>query len=149
MELGSQTSYPLWISQKDIIKYWWNKGARTRLHLLRLFGKYQFLNTSFGLISVSSTFERLMDEVLQELSHSYAVAYLDDILVHRPTWEDHLGHLPWVLKWIRHAGFCIKERKNVILWWMSANTWVISLGTERYGQCRVGHHASFHTTYNK
>ena len=101
------------------------------------------------LISTPSTLQRLMDEVLREL-HPFAVAYLDDILIHSATWEDHLGHLSRVLQRIRQAGLRIKAQ-NVILWRMSANTCVISLEKERYGQCSVNSTlcASFHTTYNK
>ena len=51
-----------------------------------------------------------VDEVLWEL-HPFARAYLDGILIHSATWEDHLGHLSRVLQWIRQVGLCIKAQK--------------------------------------
>ena len=38
----------------------------------------------FGSISATTTFHRLMDEILSGL-HEFAVAYLDDILIHSLT----------------------------------------------------------------
>ena len=51
-----------------------------------------------------------VDEVLWEL-HPFVRAYLDDILIHSATWEDHLRHLSRVLQWIRQAGLRIKAQK--------------------------------------
>ena len=61
------------------------------------YGKYEFISMLFGLISAPSTFQRLMDEVLSGL-HEFAVAYLDDILIHSQTWEQHLEHLNMVFE---------------------------------------------------
>ena len=57
------------------------------------YGKYQYLTIHFGLVIASSTFQRLMDRILQEL-HGFAVAYLDDILIHSSTLEKHLEIRP-------------------------------------------------------
>ena len=64
----------------------------------------------FGLISSPSTFQRLMDEKLSGL-HEFAVAYLDDILNHSQTWEQHLEHLNIVFEKLRETGLIVKERK--------------------------------------
>lgn len=29
---------------------------------------------------------------------SYATMYLEDVIIHSPTWQDHLFHLGWVLQ---------------------------------------------------
>ena len=60
------------------------------------YGKYEFVTMPFGLISAPSTFQRLMDEVLDGL-HEFTVAYLDDILIHSQTWDQHM----------KHSGHCI------------------------------------------
>ena len=64
----------------------------------------------FGLISAPSTFQRLMDEVLDGL-HEFTVAYLDDILIHSQTWDQHMKHLDTVFTKLRKAGLNVKERK--------------------------------------
>ena len=74
------------------------------------YGKYEFITMPFGLISAPSTFQRLMDELLSGL-HEFAVAYLDDILIHSQTWEQHLEHLNIVFEKLREAGLTLKERK--------------------------------------
>ena len=57
------------------------------------YGKYQFTTMPFGLVSAPSTFQRLMDEVLQGL-HEFSVAYLDDILIHSAAWTEHVHISP-------------------------------------------------------
>ena len=51
-----------------------------------------------------------MDEVLDGL-HEFTVAYLDDILIHSQTWDQHMKHLDTVFTKLRKAGLNVKERK--------------------------------------
>ena len=98
------------------------------------YGKYEFVTMPFGLISAPSTFQRLMDEVLDGL-HEFTVVYLDDILIHSQTWDQHMKyldtvftkpddflihsqtwdqhmkHLDTVFTKLRKAGLNVKERK--------------------------------------
>ena len=64
----------------------------------------------FGLISAPSTFQRLMYGLLNGLL-DFMVAYLDDIIIHSDTWENHLNHMEIVLDKLREAGLKVKERK--------------------------------------
>ena len=43
--------------------------------------------------------------------HGFAVAYLDDILIHSSTWEESLEHLTIILNKLREAGLTVKEIK--------------------------------------
>ena len=65
---------------------------------------------SFGLVSAPSTFLRLMDEILSGL-HEFAVAYLDDILIHSQTWAQHLQHLECAFGKLRQVGLRVMGRK--------------------------------------
>ena len=56
----------------------------------------------FGLISAPSTFQRLMDRLLNGL-HDFTVAFLDDIIIHSDTWENHLNHMEIVLDKLSEA----------------------------------------------
>ena len=57
----------------------------------------------FGLILAPSTSQRLMDGLLNGL-HDFTVAYLDDIIIHSDTWENHLNHMEIVFDKLREAG---------------------------------------------
>ena len=62
-----------------------------------------------GPISVPSTFQRLMDNILSGLQE-FTEAYLDDILIHSTSWEVHMEHLDIFSK-LKQAGLMVKERK--------------------------------------
>ena len=51
-----------------------------------------------------------MDMIL-EGTHSYAAAYLDDVIIHSNTWDEHQAHLQEVFQRLRDAGLTIKEGK--------------------------------------
>ena len=74
------------------------------------YGKYEFITMPFGLISASSTFQRLMDGLLNGL-HDFTVAYLDDFIIHSSNRKEHMQHLEIVFNRLREADLTIKERK--------------------------------------
>ena len=55
------------------------------------FGLFEFTVLPFGLTAAPSTFQRLMNHVLQPHEKDYAICYLDDILIHSKTQEYHLS----------------------------------------------------------
>ena len=50
--------------------------------------------------------------VLQGLTWQIALAYLEDVLVYSPTFEEHLKHLPLVFDQFREAGLKLKPNKS-------------------------------------
>jgi hypothetical protein len=52
------------------------------------FGSFEFVRMAMGMMSASSTFQRLMDEVLQDVDG--AKTYIDDTFAFTPTFEQHL-----------------------------------------------------------
>ena len=58
-------------------------------------GLYQFCQMPFGLTGATSSFQRFMDTALRGLL--FVLIYLDDILIHSPTLEQHKEHLRAVL----------------------------------------------------
>ena len=87
-----------------------NPQYREKTAFVTPYGKYEFLMMPFGLISEPSTFQKLMDGLLNVL-HDFTVAYLDDIIIHTDTWENHLNHMEIVFDKLREAGLKVKERK--------------------------------------
>ena len=58
-------------------------------------GVYEFLRMPYGLCNAPTTFQRLMQNCLGELNLTYALVYLDDVIVYSKMEEDHLhGYKP-------------------------------------------------------
>ena len=53
-------------------------------------GVYEFLRMPYGLCNAPATFQRLMQNCLRELNLTYALIYLDDVIVFSRTEEEHL-----------------------------------------------------------
>lgn len=73
------------------------------------FGTYVFFYSTFGLRNAGATFQRLMDNILGGLS--YCVCYIDDILIHSKTEEEHREHIQNVLQILRDNGLVVRQDK--------------------------------------
>jgi hypothetical protein len=60
-------------------------------------GLYKWLVMPFCLTNAPTNFMRLMDDVLIPFTNSFVVVYLDEILIFRRTWEDHMQNIQQVL----------------------------------------------------
>lgn len=80
-----------YISALDLTKGYWQvpvaEDSQHKTTFITPFGKYQFTTMPFGLMGAPSTFQRLMNQVLEDVQE-YAAAYLDDVLVHSNTWKN-------------------------------------------------------------
>ena len=63
----------------------------------------------FGLRNAAQSFQRFIDQVLQDLPHSYA--YIDDVLIASDTREEHLEHVEAVLQRFNDHGIVINSSK--------------------------------------
>ena len=73
-------------------------------------GKWQFKCTPFGLSQTPAYFQLLIDKVLMGCS-SFAMGYLDDIIIFSKTEEEHLQHLEEIFVRLRKFGLKIKCEK--------------------------------------
>jgi hypothetical protein len=55
----------------------------------------------FGLTNAPVTFMRMMDDILQRFTNNFVVVYLDDIIIYKKTWAEHLQHIQQVLHTLR------------------------------------------------
>ena len=69
-------------------------------------GMYEFLRMPYGLCNAPATFLHLMQNCLGELNLTYALIYLDDVIVYSKTEEEHLVRLRAVLE--RFMEHCLK-----------------------------------------
>ena len=74
-------------------------------------GVYEFLRMPYGLCNTPATFQRLMQSCLGELNLTYALVYLDDIIVYSKMEEDHLRRLQAVFEHFHEHGLKLKPSK--------------------------------------
>ena len=86
-----------------------SEKSRPKSAFVSSFGKWEFKRCPFGLAQAPAYFQRLMNEVLFELT--FAFGYLDDILVFSPDMETHLEHLRSLFVKLREADLKLKEVK--------------------------------------
>ena len=79
-------------------------------------GIFEFLRMPYGLCNAPATFQRLMQNCLEELNLTYALIYLDDVIVFSRTEEDHLIQLRVVFERFREHGLKLKPSKCHFLW---------------------------------
>ena len=82
-------------------------------------GLYEFNVMPFRLCNAPATFQRLMETILAGLARKICMVYIDDILVFRRTFEDHLSHLKQVVDRLDQAGLRLKPKKCKKEW----STW--------------------------
>lgn len=72
-------------------------------------GLFEFQRMPFGLVSAPATFQAMMNDVLRGLD--YVHVYIDDILIHSTSLEEHKQHIRTVLGRLRDAGLTIRGSK--------------------------------------
>ena len=102
------------ITTLDLTRGYWqvpvSDADREKTAFATPFGLYQFRVMPFGLKGAPATFQRMMDRVLHGMGE-FAAAYLDDIVIHSSSWEEHLAHLRAVFERLRATGLTAKPRK--------------------------------------
>jgi hypothetical protein len=76
------------------------------------FGLFEFKRMPFGLCGAPATFQRTMNEVLQDLP--FTCVYLDDILIHSKDEATHQQHLREVFQRLKNAQLTIRGSKCCI-----------------------------------
>ena len=74
-------------------------------------GVYEFLRMLYRLCNTPASFQRLMQNCLGELNLTYALVYLDDIIVYSKMEEDHLCQLQAMFKCFHEHGLKLRPSK--------------------------------------
>lgn len=105
-----------WYSCIDLMSGYWQVEmeleSREQAAFISHSGLFEFLVVPFGLISVPSTFSRLIECVLQTLTYKICLIYLDDILIYSRAFEEHLSSFRQVLDRLRHANLKLNSSES-------------------------------------
>ena len=74
-------------------------------------GSYSFKRLTYGLRNAPIAFQAVMAQVLQGINFKYALVYVDDILIHSTTFEEHLVHLQNVFNRLNEANLKLQPKK--------------------------------------
>ena len=58
---------------------------------------FEFTDVPFGLNTAPAAFMSMIDNVVKSYPGEFVMAYLDDILVYRKTWDEHFQHVRKIL----------------------------------------------------
>lgn len=127
-EIVDRISPAKFITTLDLAKGYYQvplaKSARSKTAFITPQGKFEFTALPFGLKNAPASFQRLMDSVLAGQQSS--TTYIDDVVVHSNSWEQHLEDLENTLKRLTEAGLTVKQKKCCFagtsvsflgLWW--------------------------------
>ena len=102
-----------YFSKVDFSKGFWQIEMEESSKSLTAFvtesGCYQFKRMPFGLVNSPSSYNRLMRELLAD--QTSVDNYVDDVLAHTVSWEEHLLVLRELFVSIRQAGLTIRPSK--------------------------------------
>ena len=85
------------------------KDSRAKMAFVMPFGKYKFLQVPFGLAQAPAFFQHLMNKVLDNCS--FAMMYLDDIIIFSNSEEEHLAHIEEIFRRLEAADLKMKRSK--------------------------------------
>lgn len=63
------------------------------------YGNFEFFLLSLG--NATAAFMNLMNGIFKDVPGLFVIVYVDDILIFRKTWEEHLEHIYAVLEILR------------------------------------------------
>ena len=78
------------------------------------FGQYRFTRVAFGLKCAPAAYSRLIQKVLSRLPAGFALAYIDDVIIHSTNLDDHIDHLRQVVEVHATSGIKINLAKCAV-----------------------------------
>ncbi|XP_071499059.1 uncharacterized protein [Diadema antillarum] len=115
-ELFASLAGSRYFTKLDLTKGYWQIPMKNEDKAKTAFitpkGQYQFKYMPFGLVTASAQFTRMMRRVLDGMSN--VVNYIDDILIHTDTWQEHVEILDEVLHRLRDTNLAARPSKCTV-----------------------------------
>ena len=115
-EIFSQLSKDNYFSKIDLSKGYWQipmeEKSKKYVSFVTHSGLYKFEVMPFGLVNSAATFSRVMRILLHGLDNVHN--YIDDILIHTETWEEHIQLVNDVFRRLRKANLTARPSKCYI-----------------------------------
>ncbi len=90
-----------WFMSLDLVSAYWQvlvrKKDREKTAFKTRNGQYQFRVMPFRLCNASATFQRLMNKILRLYIGKFVKVYLDNVIIHLRSKEEHIKHVQAVL----------------------------------------------------
>ena len=103
----------------DLVRGYWQIGVKEKEREKTAFstpeGLFQFKRMPFGLTNVPATFQRAMNTILNGLTWTDCLVYLDDIIIFGRSLEEHNQRLEAVLDRLETAGVKLNAKKCQLL----------------------------------
>ena len=97
----------------DLFQGYWqikmDEACKEKTTFICRYGTFQFEVMPFGLMNSGATFQRMMDKMLCNVKN--VKCYVDDVVIHSATAEEHLEHLETVFKLLRKHGLRLRLKK--------------------------------------
>ena len=104
-----------WFSSLDLASGFWqvelDKASKEKTAFITKYGTFEFEIMPFGLCNAPSTFQRLMDRVLDGILWNFVIVYVDDINIGSKSFGEHLNHLKQVFERFRQNGLKLSPEK--------------------------------------
>ena len=92
---------PVDMESRDLTAFWWGSNL------------FRFLRMPFGLKQAPATFQRIMETELGRAGClEFAKVFIDDVLIHSRTFEEHLKHIEAVLQCLLSCGLRAHPEKS-------------------------------------
>ena len=115
-EIFSKLARDKYFSKIDLTKGYWQVPLTDEAKPLTAFitpdGLYQFKAMPFGLVNAPASFSRIMRDLLRGIDK--VDNFIDDILIHTATFQEHLVTLRKVFEQLKSAGLTVRPTKCVI-----------------------------------
>ena len=115
-EIFAKLANDKYFTKIDLSKGYWQiplqEAAREKTAFVTPDGLFQFCTMPFGLVNAPATFSRMMRNLLRGMS--CVDNFIDDILVHTHTWQEHLDTVDELFQRLAAAGLTARPSKCFI-----------------------------------
>jgi hypothetical protein len=90
---------------------WIQAGDEWKTMFRMKFGHYKYIVMPYGLTNAPAVSQRLMNNIFHDFLDIYVIMYLDNILIHSESKEEHVGHVKEVLKQLQQTQLYCNPKK--------------------------------------